>query len=161
MRRSIRRQAEEKAAAKNKELMLKVFAAFRSVCVGKLSRKKANQNRADMIEAIRNELSQKLVAKGKLGVVPMDEITTILNRRILLQFLAAKRLLCMQNILRNCFAKVIVMRNRYARNAKEHWFVKCAGKCFYAWSDYTYMVSVGLERKRWPGPRKYEVGVVL
>ena len=32
-----------------------------------------------------------------------------------------------------------------------------AGKCFYAWTDYTYLVARGLDRKRWPGPRKYEV----
>jgi len=32
-----------------------------------------------------------------------------------------------------------------------------SGKCFYAWTDYTYLVARGLDRKRWPGPRKYEV----
>ena len=34
---------------------------------------------------------------------------------------------------------------------------KRAGKCFYAWSDHVYMVSEGLDRKRWKGPRKYEI----
>ena len=43
------------------------------------------------------------------------------------------------------------------KTAKRHMFAKFAGKCFYAWSDWTYTVGTGLERKRWPGPRKYEV----
>jgi hypothetical protein len=36
-------------------------------------------------------------------------------------------------------------------------FSYLAGKCFFAWSNYVYMVALGLDRKRWPGPRKYEV----
>lgn len=39
-------------------------------------------------------------------------------------------------------------------------FTHLAGKCFYAWSNYVYMVALGLDRKRWPGPRKYEVSYV-
>jgi hypothetical protein len=41
--------------------------------------------------------------------------------------------------------------------AKHKHFTHLAGKCFYAWSNYTYLVALGLDRKRWPGPRKYEV----
>jgi hypothetical protein len=29
--------------------------------------------------------------------------------------------------------------------------------CFFAWSDHVYLVAAGLDRKRWGGPRKYEV----
>jgi hypothetical protein len=39
-------------------------------------------------------------------------------------------------------------------------FSYLAGKCFFAWSNYVYMVALGLDRKRWPGPRKYEVSFV-
>ena len=39
-------------------------------------------------------------------------------------------------------------------------FSYLAGKCFYAWSNYIYMVALGLDRKRWPGPRKYEVYIL-
>jgi hypothetical protein len=39
-------------------------------------------------------------------------------------------------------------------------FSYLAGKCFFAWSNYVYMVALGLDRKRWPGPRKYEVRFV-
>ena len=38
-------------------------------------------------------------------------------------------------------------------------FSYLAGKCFYAWTERTYLVGLGLDRKRWPGPRKYEVRV--
>ena len=54
--------------------------------------------------------------------------------------------------------KIILERCHLANKiASRHKFHRFAGKCFYAWSDWTYSVGSGLERKRWPGPRKYEV----
>ena len=54
--------------------------------------------------------------------------------------------------------KVILDKNHAAnKTASKHKFQQYAGKCFYAWSNWVYTVGTGLERKRWPGPRKYEV----
>lgn len=54
--------------------------------------------------------------------------------------------------------KVILDKSHHAnKTALRHQFHRFAGKCFYAWSDWTYSVGSGLERQRWPGPRKYEV----
>ena len=49
------------------------------------------------------------------------------------------------------------IKNR--KKALVHMFSRYAGRCFYAWSDWTYAVGSGLERKRWAGPRRYEVNV--
>jgi hypothetical protein len=53
----------------------------------------------------------------------------------------------------------IILDKSYVANktAMRHKFHNYAGKCFYAWSDWVYTIGTGLERKRWPGPRKYEV----
>ena len=54
--------------------------------------------------------------------------------------------------------KDLVIRAKHqAQTASYFRFQKTAGKCFYAWSNFIYLVSMGLDRKRWPGPRKYEV----
>jgi hypothetical protein len=54
--------------------------------------------------------------------------------------------------------KVILERSHAAnKSALRHFFHNSAGRCFYAWSNWTYTIGTGLERKRWPGPRKYEV----
>ena len=55
------------------------------------------------------------------------------------------------------FKKYIAMCRRYQKWATQKYFKVHVGKCFMAWSDWNYMVSQGLDRKRWPGPRKYEV----
>jgi hypothetical protein len=54
------------------------------------------------------------------------------------------------------FSQFLLAR-RNMKAARHKHFAHLAGKCFYAWSNYTYLVALGLDRKRWPGPRKYEV----
>jgi hypothetical protein len=51
----------------------------------------------------------------------------------------------------------VVTTRRFMKNAIYKHFSYLVGKCFVAWSEYVYMVALGLDRKRWPGPRKYEV----
>jgi hypothetical protein len=55
------------------------------------------------------------------------------------------------------FKTILEKANLANKTAYRHKFHTFAGKCFYAWSDWTYTIGTGLERKRWPGPRKYEV----
>jgi hypothetical protein len=55
------------------------------------------------------------------------------------------------------FRSLFTGAKRFRLLAKQHQFKNYAGRCFYAWSDWTYQVGTGLERKRWAGPRKYEV----
>ncbi len=53
--------------------------------------------------------------------------------------------------------RLLLMKRRFRKASKEFRFKQLVGKCFLAWSDYTYLKSMNLDRKRWPGPRKYEV----
>jgi hypothetical protein len=55
------------------------------------------------------------------------------------------------------FKAILDKADQANKTALRHKFKNFAGKCFYAWSDWTYSIGSGLERKRWPGPRKYEV----
>lgn len=55
------------------------------------------------------------------------------------------------------FLKILATAKKYMANALAHRFKVLVGRCFYSWSDYTYLVGLGLDRKRWNAPRKYEV----
>lgn len=57
------------------------------------------------------------------------------------------------------FRSLYIQAKKYRAIANQHQFKKYAGRCFYSWSDWTYQVGTGLERKRWAGPRKYEVRI--
>lgn len=158
LRRAIRHQAHLKGAAIDRQLLMKVFAGLKSASIGHLSLKKSKKARMELMQSIRSELSEKYMEKGKLGVVPEEEVIHVMHRRVLLNFLEAKRMLHMRSVFGG-FCTLLKLREKYEVNARVHWFKTRVGKCFYTWSDYIYMVSVGLERKRWPGPRKYEVTI--
>ena len=56
-----------------------------------------------------------------------------------------------------CIQTQMFLARRNMKAAVYKHFSHLVGKCFYAWSNYIYLVALGLDRKRWPGPRKYEV----
>ena len=90
------------------------------------------------------------------GVVSDRDLTRAVHRSVLASHLAKRS----QQIRVDAFStlKYIYERARVNnRTAWKQWFRKLAGRCFYAWSDWVYLVGVGLDRKRWSGPRKYEV----
>jgi hypothetical protein len=43
------------------------------------------------------------------------------------------------------------------KDARQYWYRRHAGKVFYAWAEWNYMVGAGLDRQRWKGPAKYDV----
>ena len=57
----------------------------------------------------------------------------------------------------NGFNKLIGMAKNNMKIAIKSHYDTLAGNCFYAWTEHIYLVAAGLDRKRWPGPRKYEV----
>ena len=156
LRRKIRQAAERMAVERKNKAKKDMFAALKSVCVGKESRIQANKERRMLIDRIRLETSEKLKKQGLVGVVPEFDLTYALNREILQAFLAKKALLGQKSIF-NAFRSVMHAARKKMKIAKQFRFRQKAGKCFYAWSDWIYLVSVGLDRKRWSGPRKYEV----
>ena len=93
-------------------------------------------------------------------MVPQQEIEKEMHRRIIIKFENRKRFLAMQFIFRKGFLRLHTRARKMKEAARVHWFNSRAGVCFYAWSDHVYMVGLGLDRKRWPGPRKYEVGLI-
>eukprot|EP01035_Chromulina_nebulosa_P021682 gene21682-28057_t len=90
------------------------------------------------------------------GIVTDEEVQLAYYRQIVLNFHNKSKL----NLCRRIFQGFKLFVKHHRNNEKlAHikWFNRRAGACFYAWSDYTYEVGTGLQRKRWPGPRKYEI----
>jgi hypothetical protein len=156
IRRATREAAENKFKVKREKWILKVWIAFKAVCIGKNSLKNANNERRILLDTIRDELSEQLRAKGEIGIVPEWEVQRMLHKRVILNFMKKKNLIQMRFLWLG-LAKNIYMIKRNSKRSSHHWFKVIAGRCFYAWSDHVYMVGVGIDRKKWKGPRKYEV----
>jgi hypothetical protein len=156
LRYHIKTMAEEKIAAKRLSFMKCYFDGFKGVTVGRISLKNANKERKEFIDKIRKDLSNYLREKGLIGIVPPHEVTKMLHRRVIDEFKHRKRVIIMKGVL-NRFHKIVNRTKQFQINAKSFHFRKLVGKCFFAWSDHIYLVSLGLDRKRWPGPRKYEI----
>lgn len=156
LRRKIRQAAENMAIERKNKALRDMFNALKSVCVGKMSRIQANKERRILIDRIRLETSEKLKKQGMCGVVSQIDLDYALNREILQSFLAKKALLAQKTIF-SAFQIIVAMARKKLKTALQFRFRQKAGKCFYAWSDHIYLVGVGLDRKRWAGPRKYEI----
>lgn len=87
LRRYVRERAQELAVAKQVQLLRLMFKQFVEVTLGANSIRGVNKQRAKLVEAIKAEISAKLVRRGELGVVPKFEVDKILYRRVLLKFL--------------------------------------------------------------------------
>lgn len=157
IRKKVRMAAEERILLKKRAWIRQVFEALRQVLIGRFSTKQAILDRRRMLEDIRRDLSAKMMEQGLLGVVPQLEMDKELHRRIIIKFEARKRYLAMLFIFNKCLLKLTQSARKRDATARKHRFDVLAGKCFYAWSDHIYLVGLGLDRKRWPGPRKYEI----
>lgn len=155
-RRAVRAGAEEKIRMKRMQLLRNVFDGLRAASVGKFSTRNANAERRKLIDSIREELSQELMRKGSLGVVLDVEVSRVLHRRVLDEFFAKKRRLALRAIFNGIAGQVKRSKGDWKR-ATAHHFRVLVGRCFYEWSNFTYLTAVGLDKKRWPGPRMYEV----
>lgn len=156
MRKGVRQAAEEKIANKRLTLLTQVFTALKSVLVGTMSRKYAIQKRKQMIQVIRKELSYQLMLRGELGIVPELEITKALHRKIIEEFILRKKNIVLTSKMKS-WKQLITLAHQNMKKSYDYRFKRLVGRCFNAWSEFIYLVSIGLDRKRWPGPRKYEV----
>jgi hypothetical protein len=157
VRRAMYTAAMAKKEAKDYQLKKKIWTAFKSVTVGGKSTKEANAQRREMVTSIREELSEALKAKGEIGVVPEEDIERILYRRVLLSFLESKKILNLKSVFINGFWKNVLIHRKNNSIALNHRLLVHAGKIFYAWSEWVFMVGAGLDRKRWSQPRQYQV----
>lgn len=151
--------------------VVQVFFALYDACIGKMSNKFARRERRYLIEKIRKDLSEQQQdelgsvtdVQGKApfpGVVSEKAVYRELHRQILQGYREKKKLQISQEAFQAM--KYIYDRSKVSlKKALQKRFRTLAGKCFYAWSDWIYMVSVGLDRKRWTGPRKYEVSKLV
>ena len=160
LRRSIRQQAEDRIQSKKRSWLKAVFDGFKAVTVGRISKKNANLERRKLVESIRLELSRELIQQGESGIVPESEIKRALHRRVIDEFKVRKRIIVLRGKW-NALNKLVKKAHYNDKQAAKFRFKVLAGKCFYAWSDHTYLKSRGLDRKRWPGPRKYEVSIYV
>lgn len=135
-----------------------VFHAFKDGSIGNTSSKQIRKERKVMIENIRSELLIRREAEGLGNIMLSDfDIKKALNHKIVNIHITK----ALNKIKTKVFNVLKVLWKTSKTNRKKAMtvqFTKYVGKCFYAWSDYIYLVGVGLDRKRWPGPRKYEVG---
>jgi len=127
-------------------LMRSVLLGFHSGTIGKESKKVAMKERKELIESIRQEMSDQLRSKGEIGIVLEEDVHTAVERRVCMDYIASKKRRD-KGMVFNGFKKFMKMFKNSCRMADGLRFKKLAGKCFYNWSDHTYMVSVGLDRQ--------------
>lgn len=110
-----------------------------------------------MIELAKAQVHAKMKSAGVTDLlISEEEVKRVVYREIVSSSLK-KRDTRNKMMIFNTFRSIYSDSVSHQRIAFNHKFRRFAGKCFYAWSDWTYQVGTGLERKRWTGPRKYEV----
>jgi len=157
-RRANMQAAENKFQAKRLELLAKTFLAFKNGTIGGDSHKQVRKERRAMVERLRLELKEKnqhTEGKRKLVITEL-ELKRAVHHEVVLSSIAKRNTRHKRKVM-NHFISILDKANHANKIALRHKFQHFAGKCFYAWSDWTYTVGTGLERKRWPGPRRYEV----
>jgi hypothetical protein len=156
VKRDQKRRMEIMELACQHRLMRTVLLAFHSGTIGKESTKVASQERKKLIESIRGEMSEKLKNQGEIGIVMDEDVRIAVERKVCMDYIASKKKRDM-NMIFKAF-KLIVQNDRENCKLADYKFFKVlVGKCFISWSDHVYLVSVGLDRQKWPGPRQYEV----
>ena len=101
-------------------------------------------------------MSERFMKNGESGVVPEHELRLAVERRVCMQFLHTTEMR-KKKFVYNGFAKLIRMAKHCEFLSQRYRYRHLAGMCFYSWSNHVYLVAAGLDRKRWGGPRKYEV----
>lgn len=156
LRRKIRAAAEQMYLHRIDKSKRKLFDALKSVSIGRESRVHQNKERKEFVARIRLETSEKLKAQGLVGVVSEEALQMQVNRQILRIFLEKKTFLEKKGLF-HVFQNIMADIKKKFKMASQFRFRQKAGKCFYAWTEWCYLVGQGLDRKRWSGPRKYEI----
>jgi hypothetical protein len=131
--------------------------AFKDGTVGNTSQKSIRQQRRLLYEKVRNELIQKRETDGLKGIMISDyEVKKCIYYQIIQTNLMKLNNKKKSNIF-TIFKNILEYSKLNEKKAYNMLLHKYAGKCFYKWSDWTYLVGKGLNRKMWSGPRKYEV----
>ena len=79
-----------------------------------------------------------------------------LHQRIIEDYHQQQKLVTKQSIF-NVFNDLLFEKRKKEKHAKIFRFRNSVGRAFYAWSDWVYMVGIGLDRTRWNAARRYEV----
>lgn len=155
-RRATQRAVEAKIRAKALALAAKTFAVLKLICMIRVRRQQAIQDRRRLREEVRLGLSEQLKARGETGVVSLDDLERALIIRVLHDFMAKKRGDCLRFVYDSLLSAVLDRRKSERKSDKLR-FRLSVGKAFLAWSDWVYLVGVGLDRRRWRAARRYEV----
>lgn len=157
LRRRIAQQAEEKCLIKQFKLKMQVFLAFREGCIGTGSTKQARRARRALIEQKRSEIVEENYRVTGLRLLASEEqVMRAVHKQVLAnakEHMRARRL-------RLTFDRIGSLHSDMklkTRQANRYFFKKCAGRVFYAWNNWLFLVSVGLDRRRWVAPGKYEI----
>jgi hypothetical protein len=110
-----------------------------------------------MIERAKTEILAKMRAAGVTDLLVSEEDVKRVVYREIVSTSLTKRETRNKAMVFHSFKTIYLDAVSHNKVAYNHKFRRFAGRCFYAWSDWTYQVGTGLERKRWTGPRKYEV----
>lgn len=153
---SIRTAAEEKYVQVMFGLKARAFLALKDGTLGIDSHKYIRKQRRKMIDRAKAKIQSNMKQSNLNLLISEEEVRRAVHREIVSSSL-------MQREMRNKMLIFKSLKNLYSESiahgkmAYSHFFKKYVGKCFYAWSDWVYQIGTGLERKRWIGPRKYEV----
>jgi hypothetical protein len=157
IRQQSRNVAEKMFKDKRKAFIRKAFNNFRDGCIGQQSQREAREQRRKLVEKIRHDLHEKRMQDGGgSSIILEEEVQRMIHKAVVTSFLEKRE----RNMIIRIFDSFRTTVKQSKRNeilARKHWFKQRAGKCFYSWSDYTYLVGQELQRKRWPGPRQYIV----
>jgi len=121
LRKEVRKAAEEMRLNKVNEFLKVVWFELKKVCVGKFSRLHANEERRELINSIRHELSEKLKKEGKIGVPLDSEIEVVMYRRVCLAFIDRKRLLTLKTYMKILTGNMMSGRKNNIK-AKKQWY---------------------------------------
>ena len=96
-----------------------------------------------MIERAKAQVHAKMKSAGVTDLlVSEEEVKRVVYREIVCSSLA-KRETRNKTIVFNTFKSIYLDAVSHQKIASNHKFRKFAGKCFYAWSDWTYQVGTG------------------
>jgi hypothetical protein len=109
-----------------------------------------------MVERAKATIRLKM-QRSKTNLLISDEEVRRAVHREIVETSLVQRELKNKTMIFQTFKRIYLESVTHGKIASTHFFKKYAGRCFYAWSDWTYQIGTGLERKRWAGPRKYEV----
>lgn len=137
-------------------MIFQSFEYLKLTCLVRARRERIIQERRKLRDDIRSKLSEELKAKGESGFVSLPMLEKALHQRIINDYHQQQRMVVKQNVL-NVFNDLVFEKRKKEKSARVFRFRNSVGRAFYAWSDWVYMVGIGLDRTRWNAARRYEV----